>query len=91
MILSRPPAKEWKTFASIPAGGQQIENPSPRLRMLGVVFLGGGDFVATPAGREDGSPEAIAVTAGQFWPLSFTQIDPATTALPLVVLWGPLR
>lgn len=91
MMLSRPAAKEWKTFASIPAGGQEIENPSPSLRVIGVVFQGGGDFVAIPAGREDSSPETIAVTAGQFWPLNFVKIEPATTALPLVVLWGPLH
>ena len=37
-----------------------------------------------------GSPSR-ALLARQFWPLSFTRIDPATTALPLVVLCGPIR
>jgi hypothetical protein len=44
-----------------------------------------------PSGSEDGQPVPLAVKAEQFWPLNFSKIDPVTTALPLTVLWGPLR
>lgn len=91
MMLSRPPAKFWQTFTAIPTEGQDIRNPSPRLRILGVAFDADGTFVSVPSGSEDGRPVPLAVSAGQFWPLNFTKIDPATTALPLTVFWGPPR
>ena len=91
MLLNRPPAKDWKVYDSIPGGGQAIENPNARHRLIGVVFLGDGDFVSHPSGREDDSTETVPVEAGQFWALNFDLIHEDTTALPLVVLWGPLQ
>jgi hypothetical protein len=89
--MNRPPAKAWQTFDSVPAGGQDVTSPYPRLHMLGVSFHGDGNFVAVPSASEDGKPVTLAVKAGQFWPLEFSKVDPTSTALPLTVLWGPLR
>lgn len=87
----RPPAKAWQTFDSIPAEGVDIKSPSPRFHLLEVHFHAAGNFVSVQAGSEDGQPVALAVNAGERWPIEFTRIDAATTALPLTILWGPLR
>jgi hypothetical protein len=92
MLLSRPPAKRWKTYASIPAEGIAPAALDAHLHMIGVVFHGDGNFVAVPANPETpATAVTLPVLEGQFWALTTDKITDATTALPFTVLWGPLR
>jgi hypothetical protein len=94
MLMSRPPATKRQRVTSIPPGGLKLSPPSPRARICGIYFEADGDFVAIDAddqAAESPTPTSNPVRAGQFWALDVVSIDEATTALPLVVLWGPLR
>jgi hypothetical protein len=92
MLLSRPPAKRWKTYASVPAEGIAPAALDAHLHMIGIVFHGDGDFVAVPANAETANTAVtLPVKDGQFWALTADKINDTTTALPFTILWGPLR
>ena len=85
-------ATRWKTYSDVPPEGIRVGNPATGLHVLGVVPHANGIFAAVPTRPEvEGQAEPIEVVAGRPYYLSFTRIDPATTAKPFTVLWGPHR
>ena len=83
----------WPQASGSPTTLTGIANLGPGLSLLGILFEGSGTFVSTPSATPSG---VTAATLSQQIPAAMwvddvpVSIDPSTTALPLVLYWGPL-